>query len=161
MLVCCLCSNKSNEIMHRIVLLTVIEYMCASFTSDCNPGLILVLSLSHGLWLLASTLENAHFACQHFLKQKLNDLKYLLLMTLFSVGVGVSSTCNSMYDGLCGAICIIWRVFECWNLWTGNLEIAAQKRIPPEPRSQCVTRGWDPIVSFWVESKSIFCYTRA
>lgn len=31
-----------------------------------------------------------------------------------------------------------------------------QPKIPPEPRSQYVTSGWDPIVSFRVESKFIF-----
>lgn len=77
MLVCNLCSNKSNEIMHRTILLTVIEYMCASFTSNCicSSGLIFLLSVSHGLWLLTSMLKNANSGCQHFLKQRIHDFE--------------------------------------------------------------------------------------
>lgn len=45
-----------------------------------------------------------------------------------------------MYDGLCGAS-ILSEGFLSVEVWTGHLEVAAQKRISPEPRSWCVTRG--------------------
>lgn len=73
-------------------------------------------------------------------------------------GAGVSSACSSMYGGPCGAICIICRFLSVEVCELGIWRL--QPKIPSEPRSQYVTSGWDPIVSFRVESKSIFCYTR-